>query len=49
MTAQTGNNKNLTMIAKKLTEAGYYTAQIGKCASCLSQPLSFSSGPCLES
>ena len=38
MTAQTGNNKNLTMIAKKLTEAGYYTAQIGKCA-CLSQPL----------
>ena len=32
MTAQTGNNKNLTMIAKKLTEAGYYTAQVGKCA-----------------
>ncbi len=49
MTAQTGNNKNLTMIAKKLTEAGYYTAQVGKCAPCLSQPLSFSSGPCLES
>ena len=36
MTAQTGNNKNLTMIAKKLTEAGYYTAQVGKCA-CISR------------
>ena len=30
MTSQTECNANLTMVGKKLHEAGYYTAQIGK-------------------
>lgn len=30
MTAQSGNNKNLTMIGRKLSNAGYYTVAIGK-------------------
>ena len=30
MTSQTECNANLTMVGKKLHQAGYYTAQIGK-------------------